>query len=140
MADRLNPGDDLLDGTDLTMHHYDPNSLNNDNVTMSLSIANSEHTTTVTNSVVNNVHCFFRPSYTFSSPPPPGVGIGNHFYTISAVERDNAIANYRYILEGTACYVFDTQSPGMVPFHRLLKAGYHRVVGDLTSLALQPST
>jgi len=121
----------ILDDTDLTMRLYDPNSPNNDNVTMSLSIADPEHTTTVTNSVVTNVHCFFRPSYTFSSPPPPpllppAAGIGDHFYTTSAVERDAAVANFGYSSEGTACNVFDTQLPGTVLLYRLL----HPTDGD----------
>src|SRR4029077_9492914 len=36
---------------------------------------------------------------------------GNHFYTTSISERDNAIANSGYQPEGTACYVFDPQAP-----------------------------
>jgi hypothetical protein len=58
-----------LNGTDLVMHLYDPNDPDNDNVTMSLSIADPQQTTPVTNSAVPTVWCFFRPDYQFSSPP-----------------------------------------------------------------------
>jgi hypothetical protein len=58
-----------LDDTDLTLRLYDPNFPDSDTVTMSLSIAHPDHTTTVTNSVVSTVWCFFRPIYTFSFPP-----------------------------------------------------------------------
>lgn len=58
-----------LDGTDLTMHLYDPNHEDDDTVTMFLSLADPQRTTSVTNSVVSMVWCFFRPDYTFSSPP-----------------------------------------------------------------------
>lgn len=60
-----------LDGTDLTIHVYDPNHPNMDNVTMFLSIADPQHSTSVTYSTGETVLCFFRPEYTFSSPPPP---------------------------------------------------------------------
>lgn len=44
----------------------------------------------------------------------------DHFYTISASERDNAVANCGYAFEGTAGFVFDSQKiPGLVPLHRL---------------------
>ena len=59
-----------LDGTDLTIHLYDPNEEDDDTVTMSLSIADPQHTTSVTNSAVPTVWCFFSPDYAFSSPPP----------------------------------------------------------------------
>lgn len=32
--------------------------------------------------------------------------IGNHFYTVSAGERDNAVNNLGYVLESTACHVW----------------------------------
>ncbi len=57
-----------LDGADLMIRLYDPNNPNDDTVTMSLSIAEPEHTTSVTNSVVPTVWCFFRPIYIFSFP------------------------------------------------------------------------
>lgn len=60
-----------LNGTNLTIHLYDPNEENNDNITLSLSIANPEHTTPVTFSTGKTVWCFFRPDYTFSWPPAP---------------------------------------------------------------------
>ncbi len=58
-----------LDGTDLTIYIYDPNYPNIDNVTMSFSIANPQHTTPVTYSTGETIWCFFRPAYTFSFPP-----------------------------------------------------------------------
>src|SRR6266498_3040896 len=48
------------------------------------------------------------------------LGVGHHFYTTSVAERDNAIANYGYTSEGTACYVFDSQVSGSTPLYRLL--------------------
>ena len=48
------------------------------------------------------------------------VGVGDHFYTTSAAERDNAIANVGYTDEGTACYVFNSQAQGTTPLFRLL--------------------
>jgi hypothetical protein len=36
------------------------------------------------------------------------IGVGDHFYTTSAAERDDAIASFGYQSEGTACYVFDS--------------------------------
>jgi hypothetical protein len=116
-------GYDLI-GTDLTIHLYDPNYPNRDNVTMALSLADPQHTTPVTYSTGETVWCFFRPDYTFSPPPSLAVpvGVGDHFYTTSAAERDNAIANFGYSSEGVACYVFDSQAPGTTPLYRLLKA------------------
>lgn len=39
-------------------------------------------------------------------------GNGDHFYTTSASERDNAIAQYGYTSEGIACYVYtDDEAP-----------------------------
>ncbi len=59
-----------LDGTDLTIHVYDPNYQDNDRVTMSLSIADPQVTTDVTYSDPTiKIWCFFRPEYSFSSPP-----------------------------------------------------------------------
>jgi hypothetical protein len=56
--------------------------------------------------------------YVFSHPT------GEHFYTTSATERDNADdpAAGSYQSEGTACYVYDTQIPGTVPFYRLVSS------------------
>jgi hypothetical protein len=58
-----------LDGTDLAILVYDPNYPNDDTVTMSLSIADPQHTTPVTYSKGETVWCFFRPVYSFSHPP-----------------------------------------------------------------------
>jgi hypothetical protein len=56
-----------LDGTDLTIYLYDPNHPYFD-VTMSLSLANPEHTTPVIYSTGETIWCFFRVDY---SPPSP---------------------------------------------------------------------
>jgi len=46
--------------------------------------------------------------------------IGDHFYTTSAPERDNAIANVGYVSESVACWVPVGAAPvGQVPFYRL---------------------
>jgi VCBS repeat protein len=66
-----------LDGTDLTLRLYDPNAPDNDTVTMSLNIGHPEHTTAVTNTAAKMVWCFFRPAYTFSSPPARGLSGGD---------------------------------------------------------------
>src|SRR6266511_2008442 len=42
---------------------------------------------------------------------------GDHFYTTSAAERDNAVATAGYVFETTACYVFGGQ-PGPTDFYR----------------------
>ena len=46
---------------------------------------------------------------------------GDHFYTTSAVERDNAVAMFGYVSEGIACYVFGGAAADHAPVHRLLK-------------------
>ena len=60
-----------LDGTDLTIHVYDPNHPDDNTVSMSLSIADPQHTTAVTYSTGETILCFFRALYSFVSPPPP---------------------------------------------------------------------
>jgi hypothetical protein len=56
------------------------------------------------------------PLYRLYSP-----GTGDHFYTTSAIERDDAIATYGYQDEGTACHVFSRQAADTTPLYRLLK-------------------
>ena len=58
-----------LDGVDLTIRIYDPNEENKDDVTLSLSIADPQHTTPVKHSAGATVWCFFRPAYSFSRVP-----------------------------------------------------------------------
>src|SRR5262249_54455549 len=64
-------------------HVYDSNKPNLDNVTVSLSIKDPQHTTDVTFSGGSTVWCFFRPDYQFSSPlssaviPSPWQQIGH---------------------------------------------------------------
>ncbi len=45
--------------------------------------------------------------------------IGDHFYTISVAERDNASRDFGYVSEGIACYVLAGHDAGTVPFYRL---------------------
>ncbi|MFI5953051.1 hypothetical protein [Cryptosporangium sp. NPDC051539] len=54
---------------DLTLRLYDPNYPGDDSVTMTLSLADPQHTAPVTNSVVPTVWCFFSPIYLFAFPP-----------------------------------------------------------------------
>ena len=51
---------------------------------------------------------------------------GDHFFTISQAERDNAFAFLNYVEEGTACFVFDAAAPGTTPLYRL----YNPSTGD----------
>jgi hypothetical protein len=51
---------------------------------------------------------------------------GDHFYTTSTTERDNAVVTYGYQYEGIACYAFDTQAPGTTALFRL----YNPQTGD----------
>ncbi len=44
---------------------------------------------------------------------------GDHFYTLSASERNTAITSHGYKYEGVAGYLFPDQKPGTVPFYRL---------------------
>ena len=46
---------------------------------------------------------------------------GDHFYTASASEGDNAVRQYGYRNEPTACFVLSAQVGGSVPFFRFLK-------------------
>ena len=67
--------------------------------------------------------------YVYDSPPsgPNGSaafwrlfspGSGDHFYTTSTTERDNAVANDGYHSEGVACYVYGTQPSDPTPLYR----------------------
>lgn len=58
-----------LVGSRLTLHIYDPNWAGNDEVTLSLDLADPYHTTPVTCSPPQVVYCFFLNAYTFSPPP-----------------------------------------------------------------------
>lgn len=43
---------------------------------------------------------------------------GDHFYTTSAAERDNAVQNLGYNNEGVTGYVYPQSSDDTVPFYR----------------------
>ncbi len=62
-----------LSNNDLTLHIYDPNHPDEDDVTLSLNISDPEHETKLIYSVYagrnQRVWCFFRSDYTFSFPP-----------------------------------------------------------------------
>jgi hypothetical protein len=47
---------------------------------------------------------------------------GDHFYTVSAQERDNAVQAFDYIFEGIACYVLPAYDRVGVPLYRMLHA------------------
>jgi hypothetical protein len=47
---------------------------------------------------------------------------GDHLYTVSETERDNAINYFGYVDEGVACYVYETQVTDTVPLYRLFKS------------------
>src|SRR5215468_4548108 len=52
---------------------------------------------------------------------------GDHFYTTSAAERDNAAAEFGYANEGVACFVL--QSPGVAANVQLYRL-YSPATGD----------
>ncbi len=56
-------------GADLTIHVYDPNYPGRDDITVTLSIQDPQHTTAVTYSTGEQMNCFFHPDYVFDSPP-----------------------------------------------------------------------
>ena len=63
-----------LDGTDLALYIYDPNHPDTDGITLSLSLADPQHTTPVSYSSEiyggdKKVWCFFRSDYAVSTPP-----------------------------------------------------------------------
>jgi hypothetical protein len=51
---------------------------------------------------------------------------GDHFYTTSKAEHDNAVANLGYNDEGVACWVPNAAGPGIAPLYR----AYHPQTGD----------
>ena len=52
---------------------------------------------------------------------------GDHFFTTSETEGNQAIVKYDCVPEGICCYLAPTQSPGTVPLYRLLYNNkYHR--------------
>ncbi len=61
-------GYDLVD-SDLTLHIYDPNTFNDDSVTLKLNIADPKHAVVPQYSAGLTVNCFFVTNYAFSRPP-----------------------------------------------------------------------
>jgi hypothetical protein len=53
-------------------------------------------------------------------------GVGDHFYTMSAEERDGAVNTFGYRLEGVTCNLYEREVSGTVPLFRL----YHGPTGD----------
>ncbi|KAG5641992.1 hypothetical protein DXG03_003821 [Asterophora parasitica] len=53
------------------------------------------------------------------------IGLTDHFYTTSALERDHAVKRLGYHIEGTLGYVPTSRAPGLVPFYRLHNSGAH---------------
>jgi hypothetical protein len=51
------------------------------------------------------------------------VRVCDHFYTIDAKERDNAVANLEYKFEGILGYVYPDGSCGGVPLYRSFNGG-----------------
>lgn len=58
-----------LDGTDLTLHLYDPSYADNDNVTMHLNVADAHAPVSLSYDTSDTVYCFFHTRYTFAHPP-----------------------------------------------------------------------
>ena len=58
-----------LDNGDLTLHLYDPNYPNNDDVQLSLNISSSHVPVPLTYSPAEPVFCFFRTDYSRKEPP-----------------------------------------------------------------------
>src|SRR6266511_3744605 len=59
--------------------------------------------------------------------------VGDHFYTTSAPERDNAVANLGYINEGIACDVLGAAGAGTTPLFRVFSpaSGDHFYTTDV---------
>lgn len=57
-------------------------------------------------------------------------GHGDHFYTTSAQERDNAIAQYGYVSEGIACYVNDSPTDALTLRDQLAMSALGSIVLD----------
>lgn len=86
-----------LNGSDLTIHLYDPNSPNSDGVTLTLNISDPQHTTDVTFSSGSSVWCFFHPDYQFSTPLsssvliPQWLQIGEANYVVGMAAINNKL-------------------------------------------------
>ncbi|KAF5383096.1 hypothetical protein D9615_004977 [Tricholomella constricta] len=53
------------------------------------------------------------------------IGLIDHFYTTSALERDHSVKRLGYHVEGTLGYVYTSSGPGLVPLYRLHNAPAH---------------
>jgi predicted acylesterase/phospholipase RssA len=63
---------------------------------------------------------------------------GDHFYTTSGEERQNAIDNLGYVYEGIACFVLMAATPGTIPLYRLRRVSDARDV-DLIKAVIASS-
>jgi hypothetical protein len=63
-----------LDGTNLTLHVYDPNAPNRDDLTLTASLASPDQSCALACTSVSNLFCFFLSRYTppHTSLPPGG--------------------------------------------------------------------
>lgn len=62
-----------LEGTNLTLKLYDPNAPDDDDATISLSIARTDEPCHLSCTTAPTVYCFFRSNYTAKGPPPAGM-------------------------------------------------------------------
>ena len=52
-----------------------------------------------------------------------GGSSADHFYTMSASEKNNAVSSYGYTYEGIAGYLYASEAEGTAPLYRLWKGG-----------------
>ncbi len=93
-----------LNGTDLTLHIYDPNFPDNDNITLSLSIANPDQTTPVNYWPEPTINCFFHLDYLPVTPPqkatfvtqtpPPVLLTPGQAYNVSVTMQNTGISTW----------------------------------------------
>jgi len=61
-----------LQGTDLTLHIYDPNAPDDDSATISLSLAGVDRSCQLACTTAPTLYCLFRSHYEPAGPPPDG--------------------------------------------------------------------
>jgi hypothetical protein len=97
-----------LSGNDLTIYVYDPNYPGRDDVYISLSLADPQHTTAVTYSMGEEMFCFFHTNYVFDAPPvtPCASGANAGIALSTGVDGSGAL-----IANGLADSRFEVTSP-----------------------------